>query len=93
MFKSCYKISTGIDVSYEIIALVKLGFPTGRNSATFQDNGTEVPSLSPDKGTTGQAKNLAKGQDRAGQSTSGMGRRTKWDRAENDILKQYKTGN
>ena len=39
-----------------------LGFPTGRDSATFRDNGTEVPSLSQDKGTTGQAKNLAKGR-------------------------------
>ena len=30
-------------------------FPTGRDSATFRDKGTEVPSLSRDKGTTGQA--------------------------------------
>ena len=36
-----------------------IGFPTGRDSATFQDKGTEVPSLSRDKG---QAKNLAKGR-------------------------------
>ena len=40
-----------------------LVFPTGRDSETFRDNGTEVPSLSRDKGTTGQAKNLAKGRD------------------------------
>ena len=40
-----------------------LGFPSGRDSATFQDSGTEVPSLSRDKGTTGQSKNLAKGRD------------------------------
>ena len=46
----------------------KLGFPTGRESATFQDNGTEVPSLSRDKGTTGQAKNLAKGRDGPGRA-------------------------
>ena len=38
-------------------------FPTGRESATFRDKVTEVPSLSRDKGTTGQAKNLAKGRD------------------------------
>ena len=38
----------------------KLAFPTGRDSETFRDNGTEVPSLSRDKGTTGQAKNLTK---------------------------------
>ena len=41
----------------------KVEFPTGRDSATFWDNGTEVPSLTRDKGTTGQAKNLAKGRD------------------------------
>ena len=51
-----------------------LAFPTGRDSATFRDKGTEVPSLSRDKGTTGQAKNLAKGRDRPGQSKSGTGR-------------------
>ena len=39
----------------------------GRDSATFRDKGTEVPSLSWDKGTMGQAKNLAKGRDGPGQ--------------------------
>ena len=39
----------------------------GQDSATFWDNRTEVPLLSRDKGTTGQAKNLAKGQDGPGQ--------------------------
>ena len=52
----------------------KLGFPTGRDSATFRDNGTEVSSLSRDKGTTGQAKNLTKGRDGPGQSKFGTGR-------------------
>ena len=66
-------------------AHLPLGFPLGRDSETFRDRGTEVPSLSRDKGTAGQAKNLAKGQ---GQPTSGTGRRTKWDRAEKNILKQ-----
>ena len=56
---------------------------TGQDIATFRDNGTEVPSLSRDKGTTGQAKNLSKGQGRAstakiqdgtGQPKSGTGR-------------------
>ena len=51
-----------------------LGFPTGRDSATFRDKGTEVSSLSRDKGTTGQAKNFAKGQDWPGQPKFGMGR-------------------
>ena len=51
------KHSTGFEV----------GFPTGRDSATFWVKGTEVPSLSRDKGTTGQAKNLAKGRDRPAQ--------------------------
>ena len=64
------------------------GFPTGRDSATFRDNGTENPSLSRDKGTTGQAKNLAKGWDGPGQQKSGTGSRTKQDGAEKDVLKQ-----
>ena len=42
----------------------ELGFPTGRDGATLRDKGTEIPSLSQDKGTTGQAQNLAKGRDR-----------------------------
>ena len=41
----------------------KLGFPTGWDIATFWDKGTEVPSLSRDKGTMGQAQNLVTGQD------------------------------
>jgi hypothetical protein len=56
---------------------LQLGFPTGRDSATFRDKGTEVPSLSWDnetevpslswdKGTTGQAQNLATGRDEPG---------------------------
>ena len=51
-----------------------LAFPTGRDSETFRDNGTEIPSLSRDKGTTGQAKNLAKGRDGLGQPKFGTGR-------------------
>ena len=58
-------------------------------------HGTEVPSLSRDKGTMGQAKNLAKGRDGPGQPKIGMeqpksgtGRGTKRDRAEKDVLKQ-----
>ena len=58
-----------------------------RDSATFWDKGTEVPSLSWDKGTTGQAKNLTKGREGPGQPKSGMGHRTKRDRAEKDVLK------
>ena len=38
----------------------------GRDSATFRDKGTEVPSLSHDKGTKGQAQNLATGRDETG---------------------------
>ena len=34
-----------------------------RDSATFGDKGTEASSLSSDKGTTGQAQNLAMGRD------------------------------
>ena len=51
----------------------ELGFPTGRDSTTFRDNGTEVSSLSRDKGTTRQAQNLVKGQDGPGQLKSGTG--------------------
>jgi hypothetical protein len=65
-----------------------IGFPTGRDSATSRDNGTEVPSLSRDKGTTGQAKNLAMGRDGPGQPKSRRGRGTKQDRVEKDVLKQ-----
>ena len=72
-----------------------LGFPTGRDSATFRDNGTEVSSLSRDKGTRGQANNLTKGRDGPGQPKSGTGHGTKRDRAEKgcsktekDVLKQ-----
>ena len=46
----------------------------GWHSATFRDNGTEVSSLSRDKGTTGKAKNLTKRRDGPGQSKFGPGR-------------------
>ena len=59
-----------------------------RHSATFWDEGTGVSSLAWDKGTTGQAKNLAKGLDGPGEPKFGTGRATKWDRAEKDVLKQ-----
>ena len=49
-------------------------FPKGWSNATFRDKGTEVPSLSLDKGTTGQAKNPAKGRDGPGQPKFGTGR-------------------
>jgi hypothetical protein len=49
-----------------------LGFPTGRDIANFWDKGTEVPSLSRDKGTTVQAQNLATG--RAGTAYRNPGR-------------------
>ena len=51
----------------EIQRYYELGFPTGRDSATFRAKGTEVSSLYRDKGTTGQAKNLTKGWDGPGQ--------------------------
>ena len=46
--------------------------------------------MTKDKGTTGQAKNLAKGRDGWGQPKTGTGRGTKRDRAEKDVLKQKK---
>ena len=45
---------------------LKVGFPAGQDSTTFRDNGTEVSSLSRDKGTTGRAQNLTKGRDGPG---------------------------
>ena len=75
--------------------MLRLGFPSGWDSATFRDKGTEVSSLSWDKGTTGQAQNLATGRDGPGQPNSGTGHGTKRDRAEKgcsktekDVLKQ-----
>ena len=78
----------------------ELGFPTGRDGATLRDKGTEIPSLSRDKGTTGQAKIFAKGRDgpRQPKFETGPTRTakiwdrsgTKWDKAEKDVLKQKK---
>ena len=39
----------------------------GPDSSTFRDKGTEYSSLSRDKGTMGQAQNLATGRNRPGQ--------------------------
>ena len=44
----------------------------GRDSATFREKGTEVSSLSRDKGATGQAQNIATG--RAGTAYQNLGR-------------------
>ena len=61
--------SPGMKIGIEIYGL-KLGFPTERDSATFRDKGTEVHSLSRDKGSkschgTGRARTAYKnpGQD------------------------------
>ena len=54
---------------------VKVAFPTGQDSATFRDNGTEVPSLSRDKGTSWKfCQGPGTGLDSL--SKSGMGRGT-----------------
>ena len=50
-----------------------LGFPTGRDSATFWDSGTGKKFLSRDKGTTGQPQNLTTGRDGPGQPKFGTG--------------------
>jgi hypothetical protein len=49
-----------------IFTACAVAFPMGRDSATFRDKGTEVPLLSQDKGTTGQAQNLTMGRDETG---------------------------
>ena len=55
---------------------IEVAFPRGRESATFWDKGKEVSSLSRDRGTSGQAKNLSKGRDGPGKPKFGMGRGT-----------------
>ena len=77
----------------------KVAFPTGRDSATFRDEGTEIPSLSRDKGTTGQAQNLAKGRDGPGQPKFGAGqvgtakiRDGTWDKTGQSRKGRSKTG-
>ena len=77
-----YKIR--VSVHYEVCTRVSNGtgqrnFSRQRDSQNFfvpgqRDNGTEDPSLSRDKGTTGQAQNLAMGRDGPGQPKSGTGR-------------------
>jgi hypothetical protein len=74
----------------------------GRDSATFLDKETEVPSSSRDKGTTGKAQNLTKGWYGLGQPVKIQdgtwegtvqdvpSHRIKWDRAEKYVLKQEK---
>ena len=47
------------ELSDSQIVSLGLGFPTGRDFLVLRDKGTEVFSLSRDKGTTGQAQNLA----------------------------------
>jgi hypothetical protein len=44
----------------------EVAFPTEQDSVTFRDKGTEVPSLSREKETVGQAQNLATGRDGSG---------------------------
>ena len=66
-------IDTYLD-SYLNDTVLTLGFPTGRDSATFRDSGTGKTFLSRDKGTTGQAQNLSTGRDGPGQQNSGTGR-------------------
>ena len=53
---------------------VLVGFPSVQDKATFRDKGTEVSSLSWDKGTTGQAQNLGKGRAGTAKIWDGTGR-------------------
>ena len=70
-YHTCF--CTQISMKFEVLSqwilsglayksMFALWFPAGRDSATFWDKGTEVSSLSRDKGTTGGAQNLAMGQ-------------------------------
>ena len=56
--------TTSAQSAMKHLIVLKVGFPTEQDSATFQDKGTEVLSLSRDKGTAGQAQKLAKGRAR-----------------------------
>ena len=58
-------------------------FPTGWDSHTFWDKGTEVHSLSRDKGTRGQDQNLAKRLDGPGQPVKIQNRT--WDGTVQDF--------
>ena len=90
-----YVLSSSLEVFWQASNLV---FPAERDGATFRDKGTEVPSLSQDKGTKGPTKILPRdgtGQDSQnsgwnglGQPKSGMGCGTEQHRAEKDALKQ-----
>ena len=71
----------------------KLAFPTGRDSETFWDNGTEVPSLSRDKlkilprdgtGRDSQIPGWDAGQNGTEQKRTGK----QCSKTENDVLKQ-----
>ena len=60
-----------------------IGFPTGRDSATFWYKGTEVSSLSQDKGTTGRAQNLAAGRARTAYQNLG------WDKTRHGTINSF----
>ena len=60
----------------------------GTGQCNFSGQRERSSFISRDKGTTGQAKNLAKGWNGPGQPKSGTGRGTKRDKAEKDVLKQ-----
>ena len=58
------------------------GFPMGQESATFRDQGAKIHPLSRDKGTTGQAQNLAcQGTGRARTAKNWDGTRDKTGRS------------
>jgi hypothetical protein len=61
---------------------MRLVFPTGQESATFWDKGSEIPFLSGEKGTTGQTKNLAIGQSGILTACPISSRGVLWDRNE-----------
>ena len=66
-YKSLEIIRFDIHMCRYLYERFALGFPMGRESAIFWDKGTKIPSLSRNKGTTGQAQNLATGREGPGQ--------------------------
>ena len=60
----------------QTITSYELGFPIGRNNATFWDKRTEVPSLSQDKGSSAKS---CHGTKQAGAACQNPGQDTKRD--------------
>ena len=75
---SRYRYVQLIEIRSEGVFSFPYRVSNGMGQYNFWDNGTEFSSLSRDKGTTGQAQNLAKGRDEPGQPVN-WGQDAGWD--------------